>query len=157
MVRAARHGYGLMLAVIGGPAARFRPFADLYRRSLDQLGRPALPIGMHSPGHVAGTDEQAWDEAYDGFQAMHDTIGRERGWPPFSRLAFQREVGPEGAAYVGSPETVARKIADAVRTLGVDRFNLKFATGTVSHDKLMRSIELYGTEVAPRVRELLSS
>ncbi|GAA1959479.1 LLM class flavin-dependent oxidoreductase [Microbacterium aquimaris] len=157
VVRAARHGYGLMLAVIGGPAARFRPFADLYRRSLDQLGRPALPIGMHSPGHVADTDEQAWDEAYDGFQAMHDTIGRERGWPPFSRLAFQREVGPEGAAYVGSPETVARKIADAVRTLGVDRFNLKFATGTVSHDKLMRSIELYGTEVVPRVREMLSS
>ena len=157
VVRAARHGYGLMLAIIGGPAGRFRPFADLYRRSLDQLGHRQLPIGVHSPGHVAETDEQAWEEAYAGFQAMHDTIGRERGWPPYSRLAFQRDVGPEGSTYSGSPETVARKIAETVRTLGVDRFDMKFSTGTLSHDKLLKSIELYGTRVAPRVRELLAS
>ncbi|MFH8249789.1 LLM class flavin-dependent oxidoreductase [Microbacterium sp. B2969] len=156
VVRAARHGYGLMLAIIGGPAGRFRPFVDLYHRSLDSFGRDRLPIGVHSPGHVADTDQQAWDEAFEGFEAMNNTIGRERGWPAYNRLRFQHDVGPEGALYVGSPETVARKIADTVRTLGVDRFDLKFSTGTLSHGRMMRSIELYGTKVAPLVRELLA-
>jgi probable LLM family oxidoreductase len=156
VVRAARYGYGLMLAIIGGPAARFRQFVDLYHRSLETFERPSLPVGIHSPGHIADTDQQAWDEAYAGFEAMNNTIGRERGWPPYNRLRFQHDVGPEGALYVGSPETVARKIADTVRMLGAQRFDMKFSTGTLSHAHLMRSIELYGTEVAPRVRDLLS-
>lgn len=156
VVRAARYGYGLMLAIIGGPAHRFRPFVDLYHRSLDSFGREALPIGTHSPGHVAETDQQAWDEAYAGFESMNNTIGRERGWPPYNRMRFQHDVGPEGALYVGSPETVARKIAATVTTLGAARFDLKFSTGTLSHDKMLRSIELYGTKVAPLVRELLA-
>ncbi|GAA1950491.1 LLM class flavin-dependent oxidoreductase [Microbacterium deminutum] len=155
VVRAARHGYGLMLAIIGGPAARFRSFVDLYHRSLASFERESLPIGVHSPGHVADTDQQAWDEAYPGFEAMNNTIGRERGWPTYSRMRFQHDVGPEGALYVGSPETVARKIAETVRALGIQRFDMKFSTGTLSHEKMMRSIELYGTRVAPLVRELL--
>ena len=122
VVRAARYGYGLMLAIIGGPADRFRPV----RRPLPPLARrpsaaSRLPVGVHSPGHIAETDQQAWDEAYEGFEAMNNTIGRERGWPPYSRMRFQHDVGPEGALYVGSPETVARKIADTVRTLGIAR------------------------------------
>ncbi|MGL4257256.1 MAG: LLM class flavin-dependent oxidoreductase [Microbacterium sp.] len=156
VVRAARYGYGLMLAIIGGPADRFRPFADLYRRSLTTFERAELPIGVHSPGHLADTDQQAWEEAYDGFAAMNDTIGRERGWPPYSRMRFQRDVGPEGALYVGSPETVARKIAETVKTLGAQRFDMKFSTGTISHERLLRSIELYGTKVAPLVRDMLA-
>ncbi|GAB2836950.1 LLM class flavin-dependent oxidoreductase [Microbacterium insulae] len=156
VVRAARYGYGLMLAIIGGPAERFRPFADLYRRSLATFDKPHLPIGVHSPGHIAATDQEAWEEAYDGFAAMNNTIGRERGWPPYSRMRFQRDVGPEGALYVGSPETVARKIVDTVKSLGVQRFDMKFSTGTLSHERLMNSIELYGTRVAPLVRDMLS-
>jgi probable LLM family oxidoreductase len=156
VVRTARHGLGLMLAIIGGPAYRFRPFVDLYHRSLDAFGRGALPIGVHSPGHIADTDQQAWDEAYAGFEAMNNTIGRERGWPPYSRMRFQHDVGPEGAIYAGSPETVARKIVDTVQTLGVSRFDLKYATGTMPHSMLMRSIELYGTRVAPLVQEMLA-
>ncbi|MBW9119042.1 LLM class flavin-dependent oxidoreductase [Microbacterium trichothecenolyticum] len=155
-VRAARYGYGLMLAIIGGPAGRFAPFAELYRRSLDTFEQPQLPVGVHSPGHIAETDQQAWDEAYDGFEAMNNSIGRERGWPTYNRLRFQHDVGPEGALYVGSPETVARKIAATVQTLGASRFDMKFSTGTLSHEKMMRSIELFGTEVAPRVRDMLS-
>lgn len=155
-VRAARYGYGLMLAIIGGPAARFQPFADLYRRSLDTFDQPQLPVGVHSPGHIAETDQQAWDEAYEGFEAMNNSIGRERGWPTYNRLRFQHDVGPEGALYVGSPETVARKIADTVQTLGASRFDMKFSTGTLSHEHMLRSIELFGTEVAPRVRDMLS-
>lgn len=156
VVRAARYGYGLMLAIIGGPSHRFAPFADLYRRSLDSIGRAPLPVGVHSPGHIAESDQQAWDEAYAGFEAMNNTIGRERGWPAYNRLRFQHDVGPEGALYIGSPETVAKKIADTVRVLGAERFDMKFSTGTLSHDKMMRSIELYGTEVAPLVRDMLS-
>ncbi|HEX5857387.1 MAG TPA: LLM class flavin-dependent oxidoreductase [Microbacterium sp.] len=156
VVRAARHGLGLMLAIIGGPAGRFRPFVELYHRSLDSFQRDSLPVGIHSPGHIAETDQQAWEEAYPGFESMNNTIGRERGWPPYSRMRFQHDVGPEGSIYAGSPETVARKIADTVRTLGAERFDMKFSTGTLSHDKLMKSIELYGTRVAPMVRELLA-
>jgi probable LLM family oxidoreductase len=157
VVRTARYGYGLMLAIIGGPSHRFRPFVDLYHRSLDGFGRDRLPVGVHSPGHIAETDQQAWEEAYPGFESMNNTIGRERGWPPYSRLRFQHDVGPEGALYVGSPETVARKIADTVRTLGAERFDMKFSTGTLSHAKMLRSIELFGTRVAPIVHDLLAS
>ena len=155
VVRAARYGYGLMLAIIGGPAHRFRPFVDLYHRSLASFDRDVLPVGVHSPGHIAATDQQAWDEAYPGFEAMNNSIGRERGWPTYNRLRFQHDVGPEGALYVGSPETVARKIAETVRSLQVQRFDLKFSTGTLSHAHMMRSIELYGTQVAPLVRDML--
>jgi probable LLM family oxidoreductase len=156
VVRAARYGYGLTLAIIGGPADRFRPFVDLYHRSLDSFGRERLPIAVHSPGHVAETDAQAWDEVYPGFEAMNNTIGRERGWPAYNRLRFQHDVGPEGAIYAGSPDTVARKIATTVRTLGISRFDLKYSSGPMPHDLMMRSIELYGTEVVPRVRALLA-
>ncbi|MGY1552428.1 LLM class flavin-dependent oxidoreductase [Microbacterium sp. A588] len=156
VVRVARHGLGLMLAIIGGPAVRFKPFVELYHRSIAAFGTPEHPIAVHSPGHIADSDEEAWDGAYAGFEAMNNTIGRERGWPEYSRARFQNDVGPAGAIYSGSPERVAQKIADTVRTLGISRFDLKYATGTLGHEQMMRSIELYGTEVIPRVRELLS-
>lgn len=157
IVRVARHGLGLMLAIIGGSAARFRPFVDLYHRSIQSFGTTAHPIAVHSPGHIAATDAEAWDAAYSGFEAMNNTIGAERGWPPYSRARFQNDVGPEGALYVGSPERVAQKIAATLSTLGAQRFDMKYATGTLGHDQMMRSIELYGTEVIPRVREILAA
>ena len=156
VVRTARYGFNLMLAIIGGAPARFRPFVDLYHRSLEQFGRDRLPIGVHSPGHIADSDEQAWEELYPAMEENRNAIGAERGWPPYSRLQFQHDVGPEGALFAGSPETVARKIAAAVRVLEVDRFDLKYANGTMPHATLMRSIELYGTRVAPMVQELLA-
>lgn len=156
VVRVARHGLGLMLAIIGGPAGRFKPFVDLYHRSVASFGTTAHPVAVHSPGHIAPTDAEAWDEAYPGFEAMHNTIGRERGWPPYSRARFQNDIGPEGSLYAGSPERVAAKLADTITTLGLGRFDLKYATGTLSHESMMRSIELYGTEVIPRVRKLLA-
>lgn len=157
VVRTARHGYGLLLAIIGGAAARFRPYVDLYHRSLDEFGRDRLPVGIHSPGHVADTDAQAWEELYPAMEANRNAIGAERGWPPYSRLQFQHDIGPEGAVYAGSPETVARKIAATVRTLGADRFDLKYANGTLPHARMMRSIELYGSRVAPMVHDILAS
>ncbi len=155
VVRVARHGAGLMLAIIGGAAARFRPLVDLYHRSVASFGTTPHPIAVHSPGHIAETDEEAWETAYPGFETMHSRIGRERGWPAYSRARFQQEVGPGGALYVGSPERVAQKISETLRVLGASRFDLKYATGELGHEPMLRSIELYATEVVPRVRALL--
>lgn len=154
VVRAARYGFPLMLAIIGGDPRRFRQYVTLYKQTLTQMGVPMLPIGIHSPGHIADTDEQAREAMWPAFKAMHDRIGAERGWGPMSRAQFDQEV-ERGSLYVGSPETVARKIADAARALEINRFDMKYSAGTLSHDKMMRSIELYGRVVIPRVRELM--
>jgi probable LLM family oxidoreductase len=156
VVRAARYGFPLMLAIIGGSARRFLPFVDLYQRALERAGKPLQPIGVHSPGHVAATDQQAKEELWPHYAALMNRIGGERGWPPISRDHFEREAGPDGALCVGSPDTVATKIAATMKSLSLTRFDLKYANGTLSHHKLMTSIELYGTRVAPRVRELLA-
>ncbi len=156
VVRTARYGYGLMLAIIGGSAANFRPYVELFHRSLIAAGHGMRPVGVHSPGHVADTDEQAWNEAYPAIEKNRNAIGRERGWPAYSRMQFQRDVGPDGAMYVGSPVTVARKIAATVRLLGLDRFDLKYSNGPLAHERMLRSIELYGTQVVPLVREMLA-
>jgi probable LLM family oxidoreductase len=155
VVRAAKHGLPLTLAIIGGSATRFKPYVDLYRSTLAQLGKPELPIGVHSPGHLAATDEQAKEEVWPHYLAMMNRIGRERGWPPRGRDDFEHEAGPHGALYVGSPETVATKIVATVKALGVSRFDLKYSSGTLPHQAMMKSIELYGTEVIPRVRRQL--
>ncbi|WP_269305287.1 LLM class flavin-dependent oxidoreductase [Aeromicrobium sp. HA] len=156
VVRAAHYRLPLMLAIIGGPPAQFVPFANYYRELLAADGVEPLPVGMHSPGYVAETDEQARDELFGHFQAQRDRIGRERGWPPTTRIQFERDASPEGALYVGSPQTVARKIATNLQALGVSRFDLKYANGAMPHDQLMRCIELYGTQVAPLVRDMLA-
>jgi len=156
VVRAARYGFPLTLAIIGGSPQRFRPFVDLYLQSLEKLGRPVLPIAVHSPGHVGETDEAARNELWPHYEVMINRIGGERGWPPATRAQFEREAGADGALCVGSPETVAAKIARTVRLLGLSRFNLKYSNGTLPHSSLMKSIELLGTRVAPRVRELLA-
>lgn len=157
VLRAARYRLPLTLAIIGGSPQRFRPFVDLYLQSLAKLGHPALPVAVHSPGHVADSDEQARNELWPHYETMINRIGGERGWPPATRAQFEREAGPGGALCVGSPETVAAKIAAAVRALDLSRFNVKYSAGTLPHAALMRSIELLGTKVAPRVRELLAS
>jgi len=99
----------------------------------------------------------AWELAKEGFLENRTGIGAERGWPPPTRAQFEREAGPNGALFVGSPETVAHKIARAARALSLSRVDLKFSNGPMPHDQLLRSIELYGTQVAPRVHELLAS
>jgi probable LLM family oxidoreductase len=155
VVRAARYDFPLALAIIGGDPARFRPYVDLYHRAFAQLGKPAQPIAVHSPGYIATSDEQAREEYWHGYKAMHDRIGAERGWPPMERASFAQEV-ERGALHVGSPETVARKIVRTAKALGIVRFDLKYSAGTLAHDKLMRCIELYGTKVMPMVREMLT-
>jgi len=128
----------------------------IYRRALAELhpGQPALPIGVHSPGFVFDTDEEAREILFPHFKQNCDRIGRERGWLPSSMADIAREAD-SGALVVGSPVTVALKIAATVKALGARRFDLTYSNGPLPHEHLMRCIELYGTEVAPRVRELL--
>ncbi|GAB3570292.1 LLM class flavin-dependent oxidoreductase [Spelaeicoccus albus] len=155
VIRSVKYRIPMMLAIIGGDPTRFAPYVDLYHRAQNELGVPAMPLGAHSPGHIAETDEQAREELWPHYKTMQDRIGAERGWPPATRAGFESEA-EHGSQYVGSPETVARRIAATVTTLGLDRFDLKYANGPMPHDQLMTSIELYGTRVIPLVRELLA-
>jgi probable LLM family oxidoreductase len=154
VVRAAHYGLPMMLAIIGGEPRRFAPFADLYRRALSEMGKPELPVGVHSHGFVGETDAQAKEDLFADYKRMRDKIGGERGWPPMTRADFEREIA-HGSLYVGSPETVARRIAATVKALGVSRFDMKYSAGPLSHEKMMRSIELYGRKVMPLVRDML--
>ena len=155
VIRAAHYGFSLMLAIIGGSTARFAPFSELFRQALEQFGRPPLPVGVHSPGHVAATDEQARDEFWPYYLEVLTLYSKIRGFAIPTRESFFREIGPHGALHVGSPETVAQKIAQTLTSLGANRFDLKYGMGGLSQEAVMTNIELYGTEVIPRVRELL--
>lgn len=155
VVRAANYGMPLILAIIGGDPRRFLPYVELFRGTLAQRGAPALPVAIHSHGYVADSDRQARDEMYGPWREMRDRIGAERGWPPTNRSDFEREAD-HGSLYVGSPETVARRIAATVQLMGAARFDMKYSAGTLSHDKMMRCIELFGREVAPRVRAIVA-
>jgi probable LLM family oxidoreductase len=154
-MRAAHYGMPMMLAIIGGDPKRFVPFADLYRRALNEMNKPELPIGVHSHGFIGETDDAARADLFTDYKRMRDKIGAERGWPPLTPVDFAREI-EHGSLYVGSPETVARKIAATVKALGAARFDLKYSAGPLSHEKMMRSIDLYGRKVIPLVRDMLA-
>jgi probable LLM family oxidoreductase len=156
VARAAHYGLPLMLAIIGGEPLAFAPFVELYHRALATFGKPSLPVGVHSPGYIAATDEQAREELWPHYKVMVDRIGRERGWGPLTRERFEHDAGPSGALFVGSPETVADKIVAVATGLGLSRFDLKYSVGTLPHEQLMRSIRLFGADVAPIVRERLA-
>jgi probable LLM family oxidoreductase len=154
VVRAARYGLPLMLAVIGGPPIRFAPLVELYKRALEKYGKPPQRIGMHSHGLVARTDREAMDIQWPHWAHVFENAAAERGWARPTMDRFQAEVD-EGSLYLGSVETVATKIAWVIRLLGLSRFDLAYATGRVPHEQKMATIELYGREVIPRVRALL--
>ncbi|MCX5136631.1 LLM class flavin-dependent oxidoreductase [Streptomyces sp. NBC_00340] len=155
VVRTARYGLPLMLAVIGGSPTRFAPYIDLYRRAAAQFGTTAHPVGMHSPGFVADTDEEAREVYWPSYRIIRDRIGALRGWPPIRRAEFEAEI-EHGSLYIGAPETVARKIARAVDELGVGRFDLIYTAGAQPISARLRAVELYGTKVIPMVRDILA-
>ncbi|MEV4331025.1 LLM class flavin-dependent oxidoreductase [Streptomyces sp. NPDC049597] len=155
VVRTARYGFPLMIAVIGGSPERFAPYIDLYHRATGQFGTTAHPVGMHSPGFVADTDEEAREAHWPRYKVMRDRIGALRGWPPVSRAEYEHEI-ERGSLYVGSPDTVARRIAGAVTALGVGRFDMIYGSGTLPVSARLRAVELYGTKVIPMVRDILA-
>jgi alkanesulfonate monooxygenase SsuD/methylene tetrahydromethanopterin reductase-like flavin-dependent oxidoreductase (luciferase family) len=152
VIRAARYGLPLNLAIIGGSPQRFRPYVNLYKQALERFGYPPRPIAVHSPGHVAATDQQAKDELWPHYERMMNRIGAERGWPRRGRADFEQDAA-HGALCVGSPDTVAAKITATVKALGLSRFDLKYSHGTLPPELMTKSLELIGTTVAPRVRE----
>lgn len=156
VVRVVRQDLQLMLAIIGGDPRRFLPYVDLYQRACAQLDRPLRPVGVHSPGYVGATDEEAREAVWPHYQEMFGRIGRERGWPPTTKDRYLAEV-EQGSLYVGSVETVARRIASTVRDLGLARFDLKYSTGPMPHGQLVEGIQRYGEKVIPMVRDLLAS
>ena len=155
VIRAAHYGFSLMLAIIGGPPARFAPFSQLFHQALEQFGQPPRPVGVHSPGHVAATDEQAREEFWPRYLEVIRRFSKTRGFAIPTKESFTHEVGPHGALYVGSPETVAQKIAANLTLLDATRFDLKYGMPGLSQQALMTNIELYGTQVMPRVHELV--
>lgn len=155
VVRAAHYGFPVIIAIIGGSARQFAPLADLYRRALAEMGKSELPVGVHSPGYVAATDEQAREEFMPHFLPYMNKLGRERRWAPMGKEQALQQLGPGGAVYCGSPDTVAAKIVDTVQVLGLSRFQLKYSFGTLPHDQRMECIRLYAEEVVPRVRAQL--
>jgi len=155
VVRAAGYGLPLTLAIIGGAPARFAPFIELYHRALTETQQAPQPVAVHSPGFVAATDEEAYERFVPFFMEQRAKIGAERGWPPPRADEVRSEIA-QGALHLGSPETVARKVAATVRDLGIQRFDLKYS-GSMPHEYAMDSIELYGSKVVPMVRDLLAS
>ncbi len=153
-VRAGTLGLPLMVAIIGGEIARFRPLIDLYRQAGASAGHEAktLKVGIHAMGFVADTTREAQDRFFPGWQNMFTKIGRERGWPPATRAQFDELVAPNGAFLVGDPETVAAKILRSDRDIGgVDRITFQMSSAGHDNAAMLRSISLLGLEVRPRV------
>lgn len=155
IVRAAAYGFPVMLAIIGGSPDRFAPYVELYKKAAEEFGNTAHPLGMHSPGFIADTDEEAVKQAFPYFKQAMDSIGKTRGWQPMSREHFLNEV-ENGSMYVGSPKTVAKKIARAMKVVGVNRFDLVYGFGPVSVSEREHMVKLYATEVIPEVKKLLA-
>lgn len=157
LVRGGTLGLPLALAIIGGQPERFAPLVELYREAGRRAGHdPAsLRVGINSHGYVAETSQRAADEAFAPTAMTMDRIGRERGWPPLTRAAFEASRSLRGASFVGSPEEVTEKILFQHEIFRHDRFLVQFSVGTMPHDRIMRSIELFGTRVAPVVRREL--
>ena len=155
-LRAGTLGLPMALAIIGGLPERFVPFTELHRRAGEQAGHGRLPLSINSHGYIADTAQEALDESFPYVSAMMDKIGRERGWPPHTRTDYNAAATRRGANFVGSPEQIVEKILYQHELFDHDRFLVQFSVGTMPHAKIMRSIELFGTEVAPAVRRELA-
>ena len=155
-IRAGSLGLPLMVAIIGGETERFRPLIDLYRQAGRRAGfKPEqLSVGLHSPGYVANTDEEAIAEYYPGYAELWTKLGRERGWPPVTKTGFDTLVAPKGVLVVGGPEKVAAKLLKHSAALGsIDRFTFQMDNAGLSHEQLLCSIDLIGSKVIPLVNK----
>jgi len=155
-MRAGALGLPMALAIIGGDPERFVGFAELHRRAALQAGHGRLELSINSHGFIAERSQDAANISFPAFKTMMDRIGRERGWPPLTREAYEASRGLRGANFVGSPAQVTEKILHQHELFGHDRFLLQMSVGTLRHVDVLRAIELFGTEVAPQVREALA-
>jgi len=155
--RAGSLGIPMALAIIGGEPARFKPFADLHRRGAAENGKPKIPLSINSHGFIAETSREASEVAFPAFKVTMDKIGSERGWSPMTREQFDASTSLNGANVVGSPQQVIDKILHQHEIFGHDRFLLQMSVGSIPHKKLLKSIELFASEVAPVIRKETSA
>jgi probable LLM family oxidoreductase len=156
-IQAGALGLPLMVAVIGGETHRFRPLIDLYREAWKRAGHPPdqLKVGLHSLGYVAETTQQAADDFYPGYARTFADIGKERGWRPVTRADYDAQRGPRGALIIGDPDEVVKKIIRHSKALGgISRVTFQMDPGSLSHEKMMRTIDLLGNRVVPALREI---
>jgi probable LLM family oxidoreductase len=158
VVRAGMLGLPLMIAIIGGAPARFAPLVQLYREALRsrKTDAPEAALGINSHMYLAEDARQARDEFFPYYSTMMNRIGRERGWPPLTRPAFDSACEPEGHLFVGSPDLLSAKILSQRELFGHDRFLGHISVGTLPHERALRAIELFAKEVAPTVRAALA-
>ncbi|HIZ95953.1 MAG TPA: LLM class flavin-dependent oxidoreductase [Candidatus Ligilactobacillus excrementavium] len=156
IIRAAYYGFPVILAIIGGDPERFKPYVELYQKATVQFKQPQQPLGMHSHGVIAETDEKAHNIAWNYLRRSMDRIGNDRGWAPMNKERFDFEVA-RGAYYVGTPEHVAHKIAQKMTKVGVKRFDFIYGAGGQYSTLREKTIELYATKVVPRVKELIKT
>ncbi len=158
VARAAFYGLPLMLAIIGGSPQQFQPFVELYRATAEKSGHDpkSLPVGISSHGFIAKDSQDALDTAFPAHHERMSRIGKERGWPPQTREQFDAGATLHGAYFIGSPQQVIDKILLQHEWFGHDRFGLQFSVGTLPHDRVMKSIELFGTVVKPAVNKALA-
>jgi len=159
-VRAGELGLPLMVAIIGGEMRRFRPLIDLYRDAGRRAGHSAekLIVGLHAIGFLSDTTQQAANDFFPGYAHTFTEIGKERGWPPATRAQFDAVRGPTGALLIGDAESVAKKIIYVNEILGgLSRITFQMGVSTLPHQKMLRSIEILGTRVAPIVRKGLAA
>lgn len=153
--RAGALGIPMAIAIIGGNPAQFKPFAELHRNAAAEHNQPMPALSINSHGLIADTTEEAADVAFPAFKLVMDQLGKERGWPPMTRHQFDGSIQLNGANFVGDPKSITEKILHQHKIFGHNRFLMQMSVGTIPHDKMMRSIELFATEVAPAVREAL--
>jgi probable LLM family oxidoreductase len=155
VIRAASRGLPMALAIIGGMPERFAPFVNLYRQAAREYeyDPAALPVSINSHGFIADSRKQAIEDSYPAAQAAMNKIGRERGWSPMRREQYEAAAELRGANFVGSPDDIIEKILFQHSIFQHQRFLLQMSVGTLPHAKLMHAIELFGTKVAPVVRE----
>jgi probable LLM family oxidoreductase len=159
VIRAAKLGLPMALAIIGGAPERFKPVVDLYREAWERAGHDAsqMRVSINSHGFIADDAQRAADIAFPPYLETMGRIGRERGWPPPNRRNFEAEAELRGALFLGSPQQVIDKILFQHGLFGHDRFLLQLTVGPTPHADVMRAIELFGTEVAPAVRREVGS
>jgi probable LLM family oxidoreductase len=156
-VRAGLLGLPLMVAIIGGETRSFKPLIDLYREAGKRAGHlpHKLKVGIHSLGYVAGSTQEAVDDFFPGYAHSMNEIGKERGWPPITRMDFEAQRGPNGALLIGNPEEVTEKIIIHSQALGgISRITFMMNPASLPHEKLVQATELIGSRIAPVLHEL---
>lgn len=158
VVRAARLGLPIMFAIIGGQTKQFKPLVEFYKQQYLAFGHDAkkMQIGVHSHSFVADSQQAIVNHQFPGFASQMDRIGKSRGWQPYTKMQFQYGMKPEGALFMGDPQQVAEKIINNIELFGLTRFIAHMDIGAPSHKDMMKSIELYGTQVIPEVKRAIS-